>query len=169
MNTTMERELSAKHEAFAQRIANGDAASRAYAAVYGKKGATAEVNGSRLLRNAKVKARVCELQKENERRSRMSRDEALAYLAAVVRTPCGQVTPRSNLAEVCCEKQTRDGVVRVVKMPSKLAAIQLTARMCAWNQSGGNNDSVPGLDELLSRIIKPGIPRACSLNSAVYR
>lgn len=52
-----------RHEAFAREVAKGQSASAAYkAAGYQAKGSSADVNASRLLRNAKVKARVAELQ-----------------------------------------------------------------------------------------------------------
>ena len=147
--------LSAKHEAFAQRIANGEAASRAYGAVYGVKGATAEVNGCKLLRNTKVAARIRALQDENALLSQLSRNEALAYLADIVRTPCGLVTADSKLAEECVERTTRDGLMRVVKMPSKLGAVQVLARMCGWHEPEKQDlrvSSHPAIEEALDRM-----------------
>ena len=56
--------LNAKHELFAQRVASGESATAAYRAAYGATGATADVNGSKLLRTAKVSLRVAELRKQ---------------------------------------------------------------------------------------------------------
>ena len=55
-----------RHEIFSQRVASGAPASRAYAAAgYTARGNSAEANASRLLRDAKVRARVAELLDES--------------------------------------------------------------------------------------------------------
>lgn len=53
-----------KHERFALLVAQGESGSAAYREVYGRKGAVADANASRLLRNAKVRARIAELQQK---------------------------------------------------------------------------------------------------------
>ncbi|MGR9175651.1 terminase small subunit [Rhizobium leguminosarum] len=53
---------NAKHEAFARHIVRGESATAAYADIYRASGRTAEVNGSKLLRNAAVGERITELQ-----------------------------------------------------------------------------------------------------------
>jgi len=56
---------NAKHEAFARAIVEGKSGRAAYhAAGYTAKGAAADANASRLLRNAKVSARIAELKGE---------------------------------------------------------------------------------------------------------
>ena len=53
-----------RHERFAQLVATGESGAGAYGEVYGRKGAVADANASRLLRNAKVRARIAELQQK---------------------------------------------------------------------------------------------------------
>ena len=55
---------NSRWEQFAQRVASGESAAAAYRAAYGARGATAEVNGSKLLRKAMVSLRVAELRKQ---------------------------------------------------------------------------------------------------------
>lgn len=56
---------NARHERFAQEVAKGMAAGRAYeAAGYDSEGAAADVCASKLLRNAKVTGRIAELQQK---------------------------------------------------------------------------------------------------------
>ena len=82
--------LSAKHEAFAVRVAGGEAASRAYGAVYRPFGATAHANGSRLLRNAKVAERIRALQGETAAKCEFKKEQVLRFLADFIRTPAGR-------------------------------------------------------------------------------
>ncbi|MGY5811898.1 terminase small subunit [Rhizobium sp. LEGMi198b] len=51
-----------RHEGFCRAICRGESASGAYASIYHVSGRTAEVNGSKLLRNTVVAARIAELQ-----------------------------------------------------------------------------------------------------------
>ncbi len=79
---------NARHERFAQNIAKGMNATEAYReAGYTAKGNAAEVNASKLLRHAKVRARIAELQNKAAERtiktiedivSQLDEDRALA-------------------------------------------------------------------------------------------
>ena len=78
-----------------------------------------------------VKARLAELRGENDRKSTLKREEALQWLADVVRTPVGQIHTDHPLAQ--SYKVDTDGDLEV-RMPDKIAAIALLAKMCGWNE-----------------------------------
>lgn len=62
-----------RHEAFAREVAKGQPASTAYkAAGYTAVGNSAEANASRLLRSAKVRARITELQQMASTRTELT-------------------------------------------------------------------------------------------------
>ena len=74
-----------RHERFAQHVAEAGNGAAAYRMTYGTHGASAEVGGSRLLRNAKVKRRVRELQSETAKAAVMTLEEQRLLLASVAR------------------------------------------------------------------------------------
>jgi len=61
--------LNQRHEAFARLISRGEAASRAYGAVYHVTGNVAETAGVRLLRNVQVAKRIAELKGQAAQRT----------------------------------------------------------------------------------------------------
>jgi hypothetical protein len=124
--------LSAKHEAFAQRIASGEAASRAYTAIYGVKGATSEANASRLLRNAKVVARIRALQTEAGEKAGFERADAIKFLVDVLRTPVSELHPSHPLCQSFHESRAGNKSTLHVQMPSKIAALEKLARLRGW-------------------------------------
>ncbi len=79
-----------------------------------------------------------------------------------MRTLCGQVTVESKLAEECVERTTRDRFLRVVKMPSKLGAVQVLARMCGWNVPEKQDlrfSTHPAIEEALDRMFAKRVLR----------
>lgn len=72
-----------RREQFARRYVIHKNAARAYREVYGAEGATAEVNGSRMLSNAKVAARVAELEAESLKRLEITKDKVEREIAAM--------------------------------------------------------------------------------------
>lgn len=79
-----------RHERFAQLIAQGKPASRAYIeAGYKARGNAAEVGASRLLRNPKVQERLATLAAEIEANAIADAEEIQRFLTAVMR---GEVT-----------------------------------------------------------------------------
>lgn len=74
-----------KHEAFClEYMKDSNRTQSAIRAGYSEK--TAESQGSRLLRNDKVRARIDELQAEARERNRITLDEVVKFLADVVRS-----------------------------------------------------------------------------------
>jgi len=124
-----------KHEAFAQAIANGSTGVQAYRdeVAIGCTTASAMVQASRLLADAKVSLRVEELQKlandTLEKRLGWNKEKALSYLVEILETPVGEVDKLHRLAQEF--RDTED--CSQVKLPSKADAMKQIAAMCGWN------------------------------------
>ncbi|KQV68417.1 Terminase small subunit [Rhizobium sp. Root1220] len=73
-----------RHEGFCRAVSRGEAASTAYGAVYHVASHVAEVNGSRLLRNAKVIDRVAELKGQAAKRTEKTVASLVADLDEVI-------------------------------------------------------------------------------------
>jgi len=128
-------ELSAKHEAFAQRVASGESAAAAYRATYPKASTpSAQTLGPEMLRNPQVSFRVKELRKAVReialREFALTTTQILRYCLEVLETPAGQVTPRHKL----CQEYTVGKTGVRVKMPGKLEAAEKIIKMMGWNE-----------------------------------
>ena len=78
-----------------------------------------------------MKARIAELRAGNARKSELTREEALRWLADLIRTPIGSVGKDSPLVqsyEVDSEGKTK------VRLADKLAGMQTLCRMTGWNE-----------------------------------
>lgn len=130
--------LSARQIAFARYVAEGMPASRAYmSAGYAAQGNAAEVNGSKLLRNAQVQAEIMKLQADASAKADMTRDELVSFLAKAIRTPIGEIDETSPLAQEVSrdfiEKKGGPEVIRVkVKSVGKLEAAKQLIAICGW-------------------------------------
>ena len=107
---------------------------------YDARGNSAEVNASRLLRNAKVQAYLCELRKEATARAQLSIDEVLQAIAAVafsrITDACewdrqglrlkdsGELSEDAKGAITMVRKTSRSTAIR---MHDKVRALQLLA------------------------------------------
>lgn len=114
-----------RHERFATLVATGQSGAAAYRSCYRARGASAEANASRLLRNDKVRTRIAELQTATATAAVMSLEEKRLFLAAIVRTPIGRVDEHSPLCQFF--RRTKGGLH--ITMPDKLRAIELDARL----------------------------------------
>lgn len=74
---------SARHEAFAQAVADGNSEVDAYKEVYGAKASVARANSSRLLTNASVRARVEWLKEQNAKVKALTRERKREILAKI--------------------------------------------------------------------------------------
>lgn len=74
---------NARHEAFAQSVADGNASSDAYREVYKVKASVARANAARLLAKASVRARVDFLQAENAATRALTRERKREILAKI--------------------------------------------------------------------------------------
>lgn len=164
-----------KHEAFAQAVAGGMEAGKAYRKVYKSKAKTAETSGPRLFRNVAVKARVRELQEETSKTIAFTKQEALEFLADVIRTPIGDIDETSPLCQEYTvdeinsgggqgklrrgnapegNERRGDSILRTkLKMPSKLDALKQMAQLCGWNEPEKHDVAVTGPRGVLAGIL----------------
>ena len=118
-----------RHEAFAFLVAGGASAAEAYRkAGFKASGPTAQTKGPKLAKQGHIKVRVADLRrkaqeaaKEREVEGVLTLAEKRLFLARVLRTPVGQVTADSDLAQ----EVTVDEKTMKVKMPDKLKALAL--------------------------------------------
>lgn len=120
-----------RQEAFAQLYVETGNASEAWRRVTGKTG-NADVNAFKWLGRPEVKARIAEIQAENDRLCQLKRDEALAFLATVVRTPLGKVDRDSPLCQEHTKTDSEHSSTERIKMPGKLEALRLVGQWCGW-------------------------------------
>lgn len=126
---------NAKHEAFAQGVAGGEAAGAVYARVYAGAGAaTAASRGPRLLKRPEVHARVAELQEAGAAGCVFTLQRTLEYLVEILETPAGAVDERHRLCQEVQESTTRTGTTVKVKMPGKLEALEKLIKLRGWYQ-----------------------------------
>ncbi|MFV1994676.1 MAG: terminase small subunit [Verrucomicrobiales bacterium] len=119
---------------FAMWVVMGVPAGRAYErAGYSARGGAADASASKLLRNAKVSRYVAKLRREGEARAAMGFDGMAAYLQEVMLTPVSKLTPDHHLVEKF--KESPAGIE--IRMPDKLTAAKLLARMMGWDVPKG--------------------------------
>lgn len=127
---------NARHERFAQAVANGSTGVQAYRDEVSSDCTTisAMTQASRLLADVKISSRVAELQKlandTLEKRLGWNKEKALSYLVEVLETPIGEVSKDHRLAQEY--RDTED--CSQVKLPSKADAMKQLAVMCGWNE-----------------------------------
>lgn len=128
---------NAKHEKFAQAVANGLTGVQAYRDEVSDQCTTktAMEAASRLLANCKIAARVDEIQKlvndTLEKRLGWSKEKALSYLVEVLETPVGEVDQNHRLAQ---EVGFDVSGQMKIKLPGKNEAMKQLAAMAGWNE-----------------------------------
>lgn len=135
-----------KHERFAQLVATGKALGPAYREVYGDIRGARQA-GSRLLSDVDIKQRVAEIQSKSEGKAVLTIAEKREFLRRVVVTPIGQVDEESDL----CQSAEYSDTGRKFKMPDKLKAIELDAKL-AGEFTEKVEVKADGLLELLQAI-----------------
>lgn len=114
-----------RHERFAQGIAQGKTVTDAYIhAGYAARGRSAEVAGSRLLRNVEVAARLGELSAKLEQPAIADAEEIQQFFTTVMR---GRTADGADLTE---DHVTKDGFVVAVRVSyrDRVKAAELLAR-----------------------------------------
>lgn len=166
------RGLNSRQEKFCGLYVEGRTAAEAYRVAYGRGGHTAEANGSRLLRNAEVRARIAALRSVVAAGTVLSLRAKREYLYRVVTNPVGHVDQFSDL----CQEYTRreeggdrgrlkrgqadrgneehepEYEVIKIKMPDKLRAIELDAKLAGELTNEVKVEAGDGLTELLAAI-----------------
>jgi Terminase small subunit len=106
---------------------------RAYRKVAGARAGKPEnddVHSHEWSRRPDVKARIQELKAQNAQRAQMTREELMAFYAAVIRTPADQVPAGSPIIQAY-EEAERGHKIRLV---DKAAAGAALAKMCGWDE-----------------------------------
>jgi hypothetical protein len=118
-----------RHEKFAQCVASGLSGADAYRRAAEYSGKQADGNAANWMKRSGVRERIEELKAEAADKCSLSREQALDWLASVIRTPAGQVTKDSPL----CQSYKVTGGVEEIRMPDKIAAVTQIAKMCGWH------------------------------------
>jgi Terminase small subunit len=118
------------YEKFAQFVASGLSLSEAYRRTTGQT-KNADVKGTQWHGYAGIKERIAELKAQNAQRAQMTREELMAFYAAVIRTPANQVPAGSPVIQA----YEQDGEGRVkLRLCDKVQAGAALARMCGYNE-----------------------------------
>lgn len=113
------------HEKFAQLIFEGKTAVEAYRTTMGEGKAGERTVGSRWFARVDVKARVAELTERAAKGRVLTKRDEMEFLTQVIMTPVGDLTQNSHL----CQSYSKDGDKLTVKMPDKMRAIEILAKM----------------------------------------
>jgi phage terminase small subunit len=145
------RPLNPRQERFAQLVAGGMPASRAYReAGYSAKGTASETCAAKLLRIAKVASYVATLRMEakekGETAAYLTLEEKRKFLRELVTTPVGDVDEKSPLCQSF--KFTKDG--HEYKLPDKLRALELDAKLAGEMTEKVEHSASPELAEWLA-------------------
>ena len=125
-----------RHERFAQLVATAkeDGSVRsdteAYQIAYGCDYDQANANAWRLKGDDGINQRILELKQPISDKFALTKDESLQFLADIVRTPIGKIDEMHPLAQAV--KRSPEGNVVEVKMPAKLDALTLNAKLQGW-------------------------------------
>lgn len=140
-----------RHERFAQGIAQGKSVTDAYiAAGYTARGRSAEANGSRLLRNAVVAARLDELAAKLQTASIADAEEIQQFFTTVLRGVDAKGEPLTD------DHVTKDGFVIPfrVSFRDRLKAAELLGRARGLFTSTGT-DAEGELDAIARALSQP--------------
>ena len=124
------KNLNQRQALFCQHIAEGLSGVEAFKRVTPGNPRDCDVKAAQMRRKPGVEARIAALLAQNAKKSEMTRQEALQWLSAVIRTSPSEVTKSSSLCQAY--EETPDGTIKL-RMVDKVVALQQLARMCAWN------------------------------------
>ena len=129
-----------KHEAFAEAVAEGSSATKAYREHVAEPQAMTETcmaNASRLMARAEVALRVQELRRDFadvlENRLGVRRETIARYLVAIITTPISEVHKAHEMCQEYSEAPNQFGTIVKCKMPSKLDAVEKLVKMAGWH------------------------------------
>lgn len=120
---------SPQHEAFAQMLAAGHSQADAYAQIYGGEPVAVRQNASRLAQKETVKNRVQQIQAATATGRYLTMKKKREFLHDVVFTPIDEVDRGSIFCQAWSESTSQSGGSESLKMPDKLRAIELDAKL----------------------------------------
>jgi hypothetical protein len=122
-------DISDRHRQFAELVSQGVPAGRAYEkAGFKARGASADTEASKTLRNPKVAKRLQSLRQEAAARATITRDDAIVMLAAILRAKPSE----ASLDNPLCELRMNRGIPYAV-FPDKARCLERLAKMLAWD------------------------------------
>jgi hypothetical protein len=157
--------LNPKHEAFAVAVSRGASRSAAYREHVSDiaKDKSIWEDASRLFADAKVSPRIAHLRKlidiATDTETICSIAELLQYHSRVVRSQSLSEPDDSDLIQERTYIEGKEETSVKVKLVSKSDSAKEIAKIKGAYAKEELSVSVPGLNELLATIIKPGIPR----------
>lgn len=119
---------NAKHEQFAQAMANGAPKGETYSSIFGTKGATSSVNANRMLKNAKILARIANLKAQSAEKCEITRDELLGIMVQTLRAKPHEASMNNPLCEL---KMSKEGPYPIFIDKSKAA--ERICKMLGWD------------------------------------
>lgn len=118
-------ELNARQEAFCRLVVLLEPATTAYRKAYKANQKTAEACASRLMENAKIAARIKELQDLGAAKTVLSLQDANKFCLDIIQAKIGEIDERSPL----CQSYKITDKSTEYKMPDKLRAAELTMKL----------------------------------------
>lgn len=147
--------LNPRQQAFADLILLGRPAGRAWEqAGFKARAKSAEVQACKALKKPKMRAYLKNERERMQETARMERHELVTYLADVIRTPIGELTPNSPLVKRFTKVELADGVIRTsIEMVSKSDACRLLSIIMGWNAPEKHDlDASDAIKSMLAKI-----------------
>jgi hypothetical protein len=143
---------NAQHESFAQLVAAGHSQADAYAQVYGGDSVAVRQNASRLALREEVRERIAQIQRSTATGKYLTIRKKREFLHDVVMTPISEVDRHSILCQAWSESSGEKSYNETMKMPDKLRAIELDAKL-AGELAVQDNDPNGGAFPITAREI----------------
>ena len=141
-------DLNERQRKFCLQLVRGNSQAEAYRRA-GYASASPDVEASVLASKPSVAKYLDYLRENAETNAICSLAEAKEFLAAIVRTPVGEVDERHSLAQEV--RRNADGTVHV-KMPGKVEALRELSRIEGWNAPEKVEVTSDPISELLSWV-----------------
>lgn len=129
------RPLNSRQQTFADFTLSGIPAGRAWEkAGYQASGAAADANAFRALQSPAIKAYISQERVRKDRENRALREEAIAFLVDVIRTPVADLDASSPLTKEITREEMDGEVIRTtVCAHDKIEAAKVLSRIMGWN------------------------------------
>ena len=127
--------LNSRQIAFVDLVITGKPGGTAWEeAGYQARGNAADVQACRALKRPNIQAYLKSERERMAQAGRMTRDELVAFLTSVLRTPVGDVDEKSRLCQEFTIEEAGESVIRKrIKMVGKLEAAGLLVKVMGWN------------------------------------
>lgn len=120
-----------RDELFCRYVVSGKTDTEAYR-LAGFTGKHADKRAAEVRGRQGIKDRIAQMRKENEEAFRLTKEQVLNFLADIIETPIGAVTPDHKLAQEI--GFSNEGGMTKLKMPGKIEAAKLAGMWCGWEK-----------------------------------